>query len=190
MAVPPLSKQDLRQILKKQRDGTVSSIGAEEQFRAASSCAAYALTARHDAKSVATYLPIGSEMDTAPIIAELQKTGTQIALPHVISRSSPLRFLAWAPGTQLAAGPFGLRQPREDAQELTPDVILTPLLGFDRSGNRIGYGAGHYDRAFAAHPNARRIGIAWSFQEIEHVPADAWDIPLHAVATERELITV
>jgi 5-formyltetrahydrofolate cyclo-ligase len=62
--------------------------------------------------------------------------------------------------------------------------------GFDRTGNRIGYGAGHYDRAFAAHPHARRVGIAWSFQQLPQIPVDTWDVPLHAIATDCEWIAI
>lgn len=190
MAVPPPSKHVLRQILKKQRHERISSKSELEVAESALACSRHASTALADARIVAAYIPIGNEMDTAPVIAELVRRGVEVALPHVINRSDPLRFLAWTPDTPLAAGPFGLQQPADEALSLRPDVILTPLLGFDRVGNRLGYGAGHYDRAFAQHPDARRIGLAWSFQEIEQVPADEWDVPLHAIATEREWITI
>ena len=110
-------------------------------------------------------------------------------LPHVVDRATPLRFLSWDAGTALIAGPFGLRQPDATAPGCSPDIILTPLLGFDRQGGRLGQGAGHYDRAFAALPHAWRIGVAWSVQELGAVPSDPWDVPLHAIATEREWIT-
>ena len=85
-------------------------------------------------------------------------------------------------------GAFGLLQPRSDAEEVSPDLILAPLVGFDRALRRIGQGAGFYDRAFARLPDARRIGLAWSVQEVDALPTDPWDVPLHAVATEREWI--
>ena len=66
--------------------------------------------------------------------------------------------------------------------------MLTPLVAFDRRGNRLGQGAGHYDRAFATLPSAWRVGVAWSVQECEELKADTWDIPLHAVVTEKEWI--
>jgi 5-formyltetrahydrofolate cyclo-ligase len=66
-----------------------------------------------------------------------------------------------------------------------PDIILTPLLGFDHLLHRLGQGAGHYDRAFAALPGARRIGVAWSVQHVDPLPTDPWDVPLHAVITEQ-----
>ena len=71
---------------------------------------------------------------------------------------------------------------------VTPDVIVAPLIAFDRAMNRLGQGGGYYDRAFARFPDALRIGLAWSAQEIDMIPADPWDLPLHMVMTEVELI--
>ena len=195
MAVPPplkrhSAKSDFRQMLKELRDARVSAMTAAVRDAAASSCCTFAASASRGAQVVAAYLPIGTEMGTAPIIAALHRSGAQIALPRVTSRTSPLRFHTWSPGEPLTAGPFGLQQPVDTAPELTPDVILTPLLGFDRTGNRIGYGAGHYDRAFAGYPHARRVGIAWSFQQMPQIPVDTWDVPLHAIATDCEWIVI
>jgi 5-formyltetrahydrofolate cyclo-ligase len=119
-----------------------------------------------------------------PLLEALADAGRVTALPHVKSRQDTPRFLVWKPGDALTDGPFGLKQPFYDACEVSPDVILTPLLGFDFALNRIGYGAGHYDRAFAAHPDATRIGLAWAIQQCDALPVDPWDVSLHAVATE------
>ncbi|RYY12360.1 MAG: 5-formyltetrahydrofolate cyclo-ligase, partial [Alphaproteobacteria bacterium] len=81
-------------------------------------------------------------------------------------------------------GPFGLSQPHPDSPALTPDIILAPLLAFDAKLDRLGQGAGYYDRAFATFPDARRIGVAWSVQQVDTLPTDAWDMPLHAIITE------
>lgn len=137
--------------------------------------------------TVAAYAPMTGEADPAPIAAAARAAGCRLALPFVVDRATPLRFLAW--DGALVPGPFGLSNPPPDAPEVAPDVILTPLVGFDRAMNRLGQGAGHYDRAFAAFPAARRIGIAWSVQEVDALTADAWDVPLHAVQTEREWVT-
>jgi len=139
---------------------------------------------------VAAYVPVGAEADPAPLVRAAIDAGCGIALPHVVDRAGPLRFLRWATDTALVDGPFGLRQPQEDADEVEPTIILTPLVGFDRRGARLGQGAGHYDRAFAACPNARRVGVALAVQEVDSLPVDAWDIPLHAIATDKEWITV
>ena len=141
-----------------------------------------------DARVVAAYLPIGYEIDTLPIIDRLVRRNITIALPHVTGRKAPMRFLVWAPGDPLPSGPMGLRQPASDAPEVYPDLFLTPLLAFDGRLHRLGYGAGHYDRAFAAQPSARRIGLAWSVQQVAAIADDPWDIPLHGVATETGFI--
>jgi 5-formyltetrahydrofolate cyclo-ligase len=138
--------------------------------------------------TVASYVPMGSEADPSPFARAAVDAGCVIALPHIVDRRQPMRFLSWDTEAALAAGPFGLSQPAHDAAELEPDIILTPLVGFDRAGNRIGQGAGYYDRAFAAHPKAWRIGIALSVQEVATLTPDPWDVPLHAIATEQDWI--
>jgi 5-formyltetrahydrofolate cyclo-ligase len=138
--------------------------------------------------TVASYVPIGSEADPGPLADAAARAGCHLALPHVVDRATPIRFLAWQHGAPLVAGPFGLSQPPDSAPACAPDIILTPLVGFDRRGNRLGQGAGHYDRAFAAHPAAWRIGVAWSVQQVDALAPDPWDVPLHAIVTESEWI--
>jgi 5-formyltetrahydrofolate cyclo-ligase len=139
--------------------------------------------------AIASYLPIGSEADPAPFVAAALARGCTIALPHVVDRATPIRFLALTGEDPLIDGPFGLRQPPAHAAQVAPAIILTPLVGFDRAGNRIGQGAGHYDRAFLSHPGAWRVGVALSVQEVDRIAADPWDVPLHAIATDQEWIT-
>ena len=135
--------------------------------------------------TIAAYLAIGSEADPAPLIAAARTAGATLALPYVAERSAPMRFLEWREDTALVAGPFGLTQPVPDACDVSPDIFLTPLVAYDRTLHRLGQGAGFYDRAFARYPDSWRIGIAWSVQEVAVVPTDPWDVPLHAVLTER-----
>jgi 5-formyltetrahydrofolate cyclo-ligase len=139
--------------------------------------------------TIASYVPMGSEADPSPFARAAVDAGCVIALPHVTRRSEPMRFLAWDSEDDLIPGPFGLHQPHHESPALAPDIILTPLVAFDAALNRLGQGAGYYDRAFAAFPQAWRIGIAWSVQRVETLPAEVWDVPLHAVATEQEWIT-
>jgi 5-formyltetrahydrofolate cyclo-ligase len=134
---------------------------------------------------VASYAPIGSEADPSPLARAALDRGCALALPHVTGRDAAMRFLAWHPDHGLVDGPFGLDQPRHDRAVVAPDIILTPLIGYDRQLNRLGQGAGHYDRAFAALPGAKRIGVAWSVQHVDPLPTDPWDVPLHAVITEQ-----
>ena len=184
MAVPSPAKASLRQELKTRRAAFVARIDAEAISRFVADCI---LERGNFGPAIALYQSLPGEVDTTYLIDCLAAKGHRIALPHVEART--MRFLAWRPGEPLIAGPFGLRQPAANAPDLIPDTIITPLLGFDRACNRLGYGAGYYDRAFATFPVARRIGIAWSAQECDAVPVDAWDVPLHAIATEQEWIT-
>jgi 5-formyltetrahydrofolate cyclo-ligase len=134
--------------------------------------------------TVSAYIPVGSEADPAPLARAALAAGCRIALPHVTTRAAPMRFLSWDPAADLHPGPFGLRQPHAESPALVPDIILTPLLAFDAKLDRLGQGAGYYDRAFAAYPEAYRIGVAWSVQQVDTLPTDAWDMPLHAIITE------
>lgn len=138
---------------------------------------------------VASYRPTGGEADPAPLEQAAAAGGCVLALPRVTARTAPLRFLTWSPGDPLEVGAFGLEQPFDDAPELAPDIILTPLVAFDRAGGRLGQGAGYYDRAFVLYPDRWRVGVAWSIQEVPRVPVDRWDVPCHAIATEKEWIT-
>lgn len=138
--------------------------------------------------TVASYIPIGSEADPALLAAAAAERGCALALPFVVDRAAPIRFLAWEIGDPLIEGPFCLRQPDASSPERAPDVILTPLLGFDPRFNRLGQGAGHYDRAFARYEAAWRVGVAWSVQEVPAIPADIWDVPLNALITEKGML--
>jgi 5-formyltetrahydrofolate cyclo-ligase len=175
-----IDKQDLRTMLRAARDRAgEAELPVPDAFIARLVRGA----------TVASYHPIGSEADPSPLERAAIRAGCALALSHVVDRSRPLRFLAWSAGATLVAGPFGLSQPPESAEQVDPDIILTPLVGFDRRGNRLGQGAGYYDRAFLRHPQAWRVGVARAVQEVETLPIDAWDVPLHAIVTEREWIT-
>lgn len=137
---------------------------------------------------VAAYLPFGSECDLHDVMTHIDRQMARIALPFLAAPDAPMVFRAWRPGDPTAAAPGGFQQPLSSQPILTPNVILLPLVGFDRAGNRLGQGAGHYDRALAALPAAIRVGAAWSVQEVPALPADPWDVPLDAVMTEAEWI--
>lgn len=138
---------------------------------------------------VAGFWPMGPEIDIRPLLHELAGRGHPIALPVTPKRGQPLSFRRWRPGDALARGPMGTSQPAPEAEALTPDWLLVPLLAFDRAGNRLGYGAGYYDRTLAGLPEARRIGCAYACQMLDEVPAGPDDVPLHAVATEDGILT-
>ena len=139
--------------------------------------------------TIASYVPMPGEADPSPLARAAVERGCEIALPHVTRSTEPMRFLAWDSEEDLISGPYGLQQPHHEAPSLAPDIILTPLVAFDSRLNRLGQGAGYYDRAFARFPDAWRVGVAWSMQQVESLPAEAWDVPLHAIVTEKDWIT-
>ena len=117
------------------------------------------------------------------------KRAARLRFPMSPAQLHRCGFLQWQPGDELIEGAFGLMQPKSSAPTLTPDIVLVPLVAFDRALNRLGQGAGHYDRALSIIDNVQTIGIAWSVQEAGAIPADPWDVPLDAILTEKEWIS-
>lgn len=135
-------------------------------------------------ETIALYVPVDEEAPALRLAGALIAAGRHIALPAVIDRLGTMEFRRWLPDEPLIPGLFGTSHPEPGAGPVIPDAIVAPLLGFDPAMNRLGQGGGYYDRAFARHPDALRIGIAWSVQEHDLLPADPWDLPLDAVLTE------
>lgn len=141
-------------------------------------------------RTVAGYLAVGSEADGQRIWAALQASGWTLAMPHHATRQDVMTFVPWTVGAPVHAGPFGTPQPvtsnGDVSASVLPHIAFFPLLAFDRIGGRLGQGGGHYDRTFAACPDAYRIGLAWSIQEVDAVPMEPHDLRLHAILTEGE----
>ncbi|MGL5837672.1 MAG: 5-formyltetrahydrofolate cyclo-ligase [Sphingorhabdus sp.] len=140
-------------------------------------------------KIIAGYIPVGSEANPMKLLTIAEAKGCVIALPHVISRVAPMRFLPWRTGDPLQDGPFGLKQP-VGSDEVQPDIILVPMLAYDVSLMRLGQGAGHYDRALSLLEYSFAVGVAWSVQETDKLPSDPWDIPMNAILTEKSWISL
>jgi 5-formyltetrahydrofolate cyclo-ligase len=136
---------------------------------------------------IAGFWPMGDEIDLRPLLHALHARGHRLALPETPKRGEALIFRHWHPDATMIAGRFGTSHP--DGPPVSPDFFLVPLLAFDRRGNRLGYGAGYYDRALAAHQTAYRLGCAYAAQEVPVVPTGPRDEILHAIATESGLIT-
>jgi 5-formyltetrahydrofolate cyclo-ligase len=140
---------------------------------------------------VSGYWPMRDELDPLPALRALGEAGHRLCLPVVLEKARPLRFRAWAPGDPLVAAAFGTQVPAETAAEAVPDLLLVPLLAFDRTGYRLGYGGGFYDRTLAAlraEKPVLAVGVAYAAQEVEAVPTDANDRRLDALVTEDELL--
>ncbi|MCZ7448900.1 5-formyltetrahydrofolate cyclo-ligase [Agrobacterium rhizogenes] len=139
---------------------------------------------------ISGFMPIRSEADTRPLMDALRARGGRLVLPVVLDRET-IVFRAFEADTPLVKTGFGTTGPGGDAKVLDPDILLVPLSVFDGQGQRVGYGAGHYDRAIARlHAKGRQpvlIGIAFDCQEVPSVPAEPHDVPLHAILTESGL---
>ena len=183
----PEQKQKLRERLHFRRRHFVASLDRMAKLAAFRALPAPLAERLADHAVVGAYVAHGDEPDVLPMLADLAATGA-LALPHHAGRAAEMRFGRWRPGESLVTGPWGTRQPDDGAPLAEPHAIFCPLVGFDRRGGRIGQGGGHYDRYFAAHPAALRIGIGWSVQEIDDCPRESTDIALDAILTEQELI--
>jgi 5-formyltetrahydrofolate cyclo-ligase len=146
---------------------------------------------------IGVYCPQGSELDPGPIlhaILDFDPGRAQAALPVAVDRNSPLKFRLWRPDVDvLENDAFGIPAPTASAPEVLPNLMITPLLAFDRHGGRLGQGAGHYDRTLASLRKVRPVfvlGVAFSGQEVDVVPTDPHDQRLDAIVTETAYIEV
>ena len=144
---------------------------------------------------VAGYTPFRTEIDPRPLMHALAEGGRLLALPVTPPRSSDvgLTFRLWREGDALVRSAVGVDEPADSSPLVEPDLVLTPLLAFDRTGARLGYGAGHYDRTLPrllARPGFRAIGLAYAAQEVGRLPAEPHDVALHGIVTERAYIPV
>jgi 5-formyltetrahydrofolate cyclo-ligase len=182
------TKTELRRQALARRD----ALPAAERQQAAETIAARAFpVAVAPGAIVAGFMPMKSEINPLPLLRALAGAGARLALPVVAGQGKPLIMRAWAFGEPLAAGVWGIREPEAAAPEVAPDILIVPLLAFDRAGQRVGYGAGYYDRTIAAlraKQPVLAIGLAFAAQEIAAVPATPHDAPLDLVLTEREVI--
>jgi 5-formyltetrahydrofolate cyclo-ligase len=140
---------------------------------------------------VSGFMPLKSEINPLPLMQKLAGRGAQLALPAIAGRGKPLILRAWEPGAPLDRGQWGIREPKAEAAEVEPDILLVPLLAFDRAGHRIGYGAGYYDLTIARLRTRKAViavGVAFAIQEVAAVPATPRDARLDLVLTEREMI--
>lgn len=178
------AKTALRRLLRARRRAIPHTVrnAAAQQI----SMFADHIKTRAGGRIVSGFVALGSEIDPAALMARLAAEGVPLALPRV--EGDRLVFHAHTVGEALVAGPIGLLEPPADAAIVSPGLLLVPLLGFDRRGNRLGYGKGYYDRALAGLPQAVTIGLAFATQEEPALPVEPTDQPLDYVLTEAGLI--
>ncbi len=133
------------------------------------------------------YWPTKDEIDVRPLMSQLTRLGREVLLPAVVEFDGALIFQVWSEDVMLEEGPLGTMQPVVGQIEMTPNILLMPLLAFDADGGRLGYGGGYYDRTLAAlrkDGHITAVGVAYAGQEIAHVPMTIDDEYLDWIATE------
>jgi len=179
-----VAKQELRRVALVRRD----SLSPQERAVAAQVVAARALPVTVSSGLVVSgYSPLNSEINPIPLLRRFADAGASLALPVVSGRGQPLLMRAWNFGEPLGSGVWGIREPLSSAPEILPDVLIVPLLAFDRRGHRIGYGAGYYDMTITrlrAVKSITAIGMAFACQEVDRVPVTPRDARLDLVLTE------
>jgi 5-formyltetrahydrofolate cyclo-ligase len=146
-----------------------------------------AALAAHPATVIGVYWPFRGEFDPRPLVEQLIAAGARTALPAVVDKKGPLEYRLWRPGDPLVAGVWDIPVPEARALAM-PEVVLAPLVGFDRVCYRLGYGGGYFDRTLAASvPRPRAIGVGFEFSRIETIHPQAFDMPMDMIVTEAEL---
>ena len=144
---------------------------------------------------VAGYWAMADEFDVRPLLEKLVLEDNVVgALPVVVANDTPLIFRQWRPGLSLESGGFGTHHPPESVPECIPDVVMVPLLAFDRRGYRVGWGGGFYDRTLEQlrerPEGVVAVGTAFAGQEVTAVVHDDRDQPVDWVITEQGAIRI
>lgn len=141
-------------------------------------------------RSIACYWPFNGEPDITPACRQLITDGYKLALPVISGNNNhAMKFHTWRTDTELVKNSYGILEPKGSAS-LPPssfDMLIMPLVGYDRQGNRLGMGSGYYDRHLEPLRDMAtplRVGIAYSLQEIDRIEKNKWDVPLHGVVNE------
>lgn len=140
---------------------------------------------------LSAYWPIKGEPDFRPLMAKLHDAGVVIALPLVETKAAPLVFRLWTPETKMVRGDWNIPVPPADAQQVTPQITLAPLVGWDDEGYRLGYGGGYFDRTLAAlGPRPFAIGVGYASARLATIFPQRHDIPMDVIVTEESTLEV
>ncbi len=142
---------------------------------------------------VGGYMALKGEVSGKNIFSRLSAQGHITCLPVIVARDQPMIFRLYRAGDSTRRGAMGQQEPLPHMQEVLPDILVIPMLGFTRQGYRLGYGSGFYDRTLPALRTikpVKTIGLAYSIQELPELPVEPHDIPLDIIITEKEVIKV
>ncbi len=181
------SKSELRSTLRQHR----RLLSTDEQTAARQKITrqVYTLPQWSGVRRIAIYHPADGEIGTEDIVQRCHSEGIAVYLP-VLGPESSMVFAQWASDEELLPNSFGIFEPPASASHCALaklDIVFLPVIGWDRSGGRLGMGAGYYDRALAGITGPLLVGLAHRGQEVDRIPQDSWDIPLDVIVTDAEI---
>ncbi len=177
-------KTSLRLLLKSRR----AALTKEERREKSASITQLILDSLADKTTILAYAAKDPEVETLPLISSLIAAGKTVAVPIIEKETRTLRLSRLESIDHLEPSTFNVPEPISHEIPISPkeiQTVLLPIVGFDKQGNRLGYGAGYYDRFLAANPHLEKIGLAFSCQEVEEVPTDEYDIRMDMIFTEK-----
>ncbi|WP_366555053.1 5-formyltetrahydrofolate cyclo-ligase [Aquibaculum sediminis] len=193
-AADPRQKADVQRWRKAERDRLVKARLAAplEQRKAWGAAIAERLAdaiGDPSGLTVSAYWPFRGEPDLRGLLKQVIAGGGRAALPVVVAKATPLIFRAWEPRAPLERGVWSIPIPAEGAEEVTPDVVISPVIGFDPDCYRLGYGGGFFDRTLAALPQRPRVfGVGFTLAAIPTIYPQGHDIPMDCVVTEEAVV--
>lgn len=182
--------------IRRQMRTARRALSEDERSRAAGACIHNILHSAwyRNAETIGLYIPVAGEMDVSALMRTAEAEGRQVHLPRLMRGGREMSFVAYRVGDPMQPNRFGIPEPDGDpVPAIGLDLVIVPLVAFDRRGNRLGMGAGFYDRCFRHLRVPRRwrrprlLGAAYAFQEADTLPRRPWDVPLDGVATESDL---
>ncbi|MGZ3159222.1 MAG: 5-formyltetrahydrofolate cyclo-ligase [Burkholderiaceae bacterium] len=179
------NKTNLRHTLLAARNALAPDIRARNDFAIGRQVINW--LAAHPVKTLGVYWPIRNEPDLHAVYPAIAAGDVQLALPVVVDKHAPLKFLAWTPGDELVTDTMGIPIPAPSNREVQPDAVLVPCVGFNAALIRLGYGKGFYDRTLAATPHPVAIGIAYALSEAVFDGAPH-DVALDVIITESTIL--
>lgn len=184
-------KEELRRRIRAVRGALPAEARAQRSARVAERVLSLPEVA--DARCVAGFVPIRSEVDPTAILDALADAGARVCLPRVDAERGAIVLHERVADMPLQPSPFGVPEPPASAPEVAPadvDVVLVPGLAFDPRGYRVGYGKGYYDRLLATMPQALSVAIGFDFQLVPEVPDLPHDVPVRVVVTDARVLRV
>ncbi|HOX34381.1 MAG TPA: 5-formyltetrahydrofolate cyclo-ligase [Methanoregulaceae archaeon] len=183
-------REEKNRIRQQMREKKASLRPAERREKSREICR-HVLDVLQNGETVMVYSAKELETNTTPIITSLLAKNIPVVVPIIVKEDISLRLSYLRDPSVLVPSTFGVPEPIGNEIPADPadiGTIILPMLGFDRQGGRLGYGAGYYDRFLAKHPGIRKIGIAFSCQETERVPVDENDVRMNCIITEEGIV--